>query len=139
MGLLTPLSFVSHPLLTFTEEMTFLQRAQNILLVTYESVLRRFNYLPAQNKLVKKYFGDAVEGEIPHVIRMEKNISIMLVNSHKSLQMPRPTMPGQINIAGAHVRKPNALPKDLTVSRFSFEYVYKYCLFRNSLTALSME
>lgn len=76
--------------------------------------------MPAQNKLARKYFRDGIEGEIPHVIRMEREISVMLVNTHRSLNNPRPQMPGQIDIGGAHLRSPLLLPADLQVSRKDF-------------------
>lgn len=120
MGLLTPLSFVPHPVLPYTEDMTFLQRVYNVFLSAYDALLWRFNYMPAQNKLARKYFRDGIEGEIPHVIRMEREISVMLVNTHRSLNNPRPQMPGQIDIGGAHLRSPLLLPADLQVSRKDF-------------------
>lgn len=104
MGLVTPFSFIPHPALSYANEMTFLQRAYNAFITTYELLYWRFNYMPAQNKLAQKYFKDSFEGEIPHVIRVERDTSVMLVNEHKSWNLPRPQMPGQINIAGAHIR-----------------------------------
>lgn len=114
-GLLTPLSFVPHPVLPYIEEMTFLQRVYNVFLTAYDAVLWRFNYMPAQNKLARKYFREGIQGEIPHVIRMERDISVMLVNTHRSLNIPRPQMPGQIDVAGAHVRPASLLPNDFQV------------------------
>lgn len=115
MGLLTPLSFVPHPLLPYTDNMSFRQRAYNALLTAYESFFRRFSYISSQNKLARKYFRDGIEGDIPHVVKMERDTSVMLVNYHSSLGLPRPTMPGQINIAGAHIRPPLRLPNDFIV------------------------
>lgn len=44
---------------------------------------------------------------------LEKNISAMLINTHFSINPPRPLMPGQINVAGAHIQEPKALPEDI--------------------------
>lgn len=112
MGQFTPLSFVPHPVLKYTEPMSFLQRSYNVFLSFFESTFRRFYYLPAQNKLARKYFREAITGEIPHVIRLEKQVSIQLVNYHKATHAPRPKMPGQIDIAGAHIKLSN-LNEDL--------------------------
>lgn len=116
MGLYTPLSLVPHPVLAYTEDMTLLQRCYNSLISTYESLLRQFNYIPAHNKLAKKYFRDGIDGEIPHVTKLVRDISVMLVNSHPSFHQPRPKMPGQIDIAGAHIRSAYKLPADIDVS-----------------------
>lgn len=37
----------------------------------------------------------------------------MLINAHFSVNPPRPLMPGQINVAGAHIQEPKPLPKDI--------------------------
>lgn len=104
MGLITPISFIPHPVLPYSKEMTFLQRVFNAFLTGYELLFWRFNYMPAHNKLAQKYFKDSIEGEMPHVIRVEKETSVILVNEHKSFNLPRPSMPGQVDIAGAHIR-----------------------------------
>lgn len=53
---------------------------------------------------------------MPSVEELEKSISIMLINSHRSLSPPRPGMPGLINIAGAGIRPPKPLPTDIQVT-----------------------
>ncbi|CRK94411.1 CLUMA_CG007918, isoform A [Clunio marinus] len=114
MGLFTPLSHVPHHALTHVDsKMTFGQRAYNAYISTYESFIRRFSYIPKQNKIAKKYFSEGVEGELPHVATMEKKIALTLVNSHSSIENPRPTMPSQVNIGGAHIRRILALPADV--------------------------
>lgn len=129
MGMITPLSFIPHPVLPYTDEMTFVERVYNVFLSAYDALLWRFNYMPAQNKLALKYFRDGIEGEIPHVIRMEKNIAVMLVNAHPSLNIPRPKMPGQVDIAGAHIRSPFLIPNDQKVSERNFNFVIKFNFF----------
>lgn len=116
MGLITPLSFIPHPTLTHTNEMTFLQRCYNAFLSFYESIFRHFHYISKQNKLAHKYFRDGIQGEIPHVAKMERNVSLMLVNSHTSLHPPRPKMPAQVDIGGAHIGPVFKIASDLDVS-----------------------
>lgn len=116
MGLFTPLSLVPHPVLPYVDDMTLLQRCYNSLLSTYESLLRQFNYIPAHNKLAQKYFRDGIEGEVPHIAEVVRDIPVQLVNSHPSIHQPRPRMAGQIDIAGAHIKPAYKLPTDLFVS-----------------------
>lgn len=54
-------------------------------------------------------------GPLPSVKDLQRNISIVFVNSHRSITMPRPSMPGQINIGGAHVKPPKDLPANIKV------------------------
>lgn len=42
-----------------------------------------------------------------------RNVSLILVQSHRLLNPPRPMMPGIINIGGCHITKPKPLPSDL--------------------------
>lgn len=56
-------------------------------------------------------------GPLPSIQELEKSISVVFVNTHRSLIPPRPTMPGMIDIAGAHVRPPKTLPNDIQVKR----------------------
>lgn len=58
------------------------------------------------------FFFSAVN-PLPSVKELEKQISMVLVNSHRGIASPRPTMPGIVNIAGAHIVPPKALPDDL--------------------------
>jgi UDP-glucoronosyl and UDP-glucosyl transferase len=112
MGLLTFWSFVPHHALTYTDNMSFLQRCYNHYIMGYDALVRKFYYIKAQNKLAVKYFNSE---DLPAVSVVEKQISIMLVNGHRDLHEPRPKMPRQINIAGAHIRPPKLLPGDQQV------------------------
>ena len=44
---------------------------------------------------------------------MEKNISVMLLNSHTPLTTSRPTITGMVPIGGMHIYPPKTLPQDL--------------------------
>jgi hypothetical protein len=105
MGILTQHSFVPHPASKYGKEMSFIQRSYNTLLYLYESAVRRFSYMPAQNKLAKRYFRDAFEGDIPDLSVVQKRISAMLANTHR-LTNTRPKMAAQVDIAGAHLKEP---------------------------------
>jgi glucuronosyltransferase len=118
MGLLTPLSLVPHSSLPYFEDMTFKQRCYNTFITTYDVILRRLNYIRAQNTLAKKHFKAGIEGEIPHVLKMEREIAVMLVNSHDSMNVARPKMPGQFSIGGAHVKTPAVHPADSVAVSF---------------------
>lgn len=114
MGIMTPHSFVPHPATKYDKNMTYFQRCYNTLLYVYEAAVRKFSYMPAQNKLAKKYFRDAFDGEIPNLLSVEKNISVMLSNTHR-LTNTRPKMSAQVDIAGAHLKEPSQLKSELQV------------------------
>ncbi|XP_055917568.1 UDP-glucosyltransferase 2 [Eupeodes corollae] len=113
MGLLTPLSIVPHLLLSYTDNMSFKERAYNTYLSLYDYVFRRWHYMPQMQDMAERHFKDAIKGPLPSVRDLEKNISLMLVNSHRSLDLPRPSMPGLVDIGGIHIKPAKPLPKDL--------------------------
>lgn len=122
-GLNTPLSFIPNNRLNYVDELTFMQRTYNVLFSTYEDMLRRLSYIPAQNKLARKYFSDGLSSDIPNVGKITKEHPIVLVNSHTSVEKPRPRMPGEINVGGAHIRPALRLPADLFVSFISKSFI----------------
>jgi len=115
MGIMTPYSFIPHPVSKYENDMTYLQRCYNTLLHLFEAAVRKFSYIPAQDKLVKKYFRDGINGDMPHIQNIIKNISAVLSNSFRVAQK-RPKMVSQIDIGSAHIRDTYSLPTDLKVS-----------------------
>uniref|UniRef100_A0A182LSR9 UDP-glycosyltransferases domain-containing protein n=1 Tax=Anopheles culicifacies TaxID=139723 RepID=A0A182LSR9_9DIPT len=114
MGLVTPWSFVPHPVLLLSDDMTFSQRCYNFWISLADLVIRQIYYIPQQNKLAQIHFAK-IEGPelMPSIRDLEKSISVILVNSHLSTSAPRPTIPGLINVAGAHIKPAKELPEDI--------------------------
>ncbi|XP_055379736.1 UDP-glycosyltransferase UGT5-like [Condylostylus longicornis] len=112
MGVLTPWSFVPHTFMPLDDKMTFIERIYNTVFSLYEDYFREIIYFPQQDELVKKYFSH-LPIEIPSVSKMEKNISLMLLNSYIPLNTPRPAVPAMIPVGGVHILKPKPLPKDI--------------------------
>jgi glucuronosyltransferase len=81
----------------------------------FDAFYRKFIYLPKHEKLARKHFAVIADkdGHLPLVTDLEKSISVVLANTHESITRPRPKMPGQINIAGAHIQQPKPLPAEI--------------------------
>lgn len=92
MGLLTPWSHVPHMALSYTDNMSFSQRWYNTIVSAYDWFCRRYEHLPGQNELIKKHFAHLEP--LPSVDDLINNVSLILVNSHRSVSPPRPAMPG---------------------------------------------
>ncbi|XP_058818746.1 UDP-glycosyltransferase UGT5-like [Topomyia yanbarensis] len=114
MGLMTPWSFVPHPILLYMDDMSFSQRCYNFLISAADAVIRKYYYLPRQDMLAKEYFS-SIEGpeSFTSVYELEKSISVMLINSHTAMSLPRPSITGLVNVAGAHIKPANSLPRDI--------------------------
>lgn len=54
-----------------------------------------------------------ITAPLPLLSDLEKNISLMLINSHRSMDIPRPSMPGLIDVGGIHIKKSKTLPHAL--------------------------
>lgn len=124
MGISTPFTLVPHTISKYDYKMTFMQRSYNALLYMYEAAVRKFSYLPAQNKLVRKFFKESFpDGQIPDV--SDVKISAILVNAHRD-QNVRPKKVTQVDIAGAHITKPNrVIPQELQeIYEISHDVIY---------------
>ncbi|XP_073847612.1 UDP-glycosyltransferase UGT5-like isoform X2 [Musca autumnalis] len=112
MGLLSPWSYVPHGFTDYNDHMSFTERLLNTYYSLAEDLLREYHYFPQMDKMVQKYFGH-LNVTIPTVSEMEKNISVMLLNSHTPLISARPLVPGIVFVGGMHIYPPKKLPKDI--------------------------
>ncbi|KAL5280357.1 UGT2A1.2 family protein [Megaselia abdita] len=111
MGLSTPWSFTPHFILPYDDKMSFKEKTHNAILSLYDVFFRNIRYLPKMQKLVEEHFKGHVE-KVPLVSTLEKKVSLVLVNSHRATDGPRPTISGLVNIGGAHIKQPQSLPTD---------------------------
>ena len=103
-----PTSYVPLAMTTFTDNMSFFERVANTMYDLGVSVLYNLFHLPYQKKLLKKYFPEA-----PSLEELEENIDLMLVNSHVSLESPRPYLPNIVQIGGFHLNEKEDILSDL--------------------------
>lgn len=115
-GVITPWSFVPHHILAWNDQLTFSQRVYNTYLSLADLYLRYFEYYPKMNELARAHFGfleTKLGTPLPSVLDLEKKITFMLINSHRSTSPARPSMPGLVNVGGIHVKPPKPLPSDI--------------------------
>lgn len=83
-------------MLTFSDEMSFFERWYNSLVVAYDYIVREFVFLPKQEKLLKEIFPTLEP--IPPMKELFKKVAVVLVNTHRAVEPPRPSMPSKISI-----------------------------------------
>ncbi|KAF4519853.1 UDP-glycosyltransferase-10 [Ephemera danica] len=106
----TPLSYVPNCMLPLSDQMTFFERLKNIVFTLFWDIGQQFYYLPRQEAIRKKIFGD--QGK--NVWELSNYVSLTLLNSHISLSYPRPLVPSIIEVGGMHVKqKSKKLPADI--------------------------
>jgi hypothetical protein len=119
-------SFTSIQTLPFTDHMTFIQRMVNFILHIFILCYRTFQHLPIMDNIAKKYFGNST----PLPSEIERNISLMMVNTHFSMDYPRPMVPAMIPVGGMHVTPGKELPK---VSE-GISYLSIDCILQSKIT-----
>ncbi|XP_073977481.1 UDP-glycosyltransferase UGT4-like [Rhodnius prolixus] len=99
--------------LPYTDRMTFMQRLHNLynvlitLSITFMYTLIRMQELSDEHI---KYPGWETRPELSSMI---SNSSLVLVNSHFSINYPYPLPPNIIDVAGIHIRPSKPLPQNL--------------------------
>ncbi|RZC32879.1 UDP-glucuronosyltransferase 2C1-like, partial [Asbolus verrucosus] len=103
-----PSSYVPNIMGNFDKHMNFLQRVQNYIFNIFGDLMRELVLIPNQRDIFKKYFKTDVEMD-----DILYNVSLMLTNSHVSVNDAVPHVPNMIEIGGFHVYPPKKLPDDL--------------------------
>lgn len=71
--------------------MSFTERWYNTMVDIYDWIVRNWIYLPAEEDFAKQYF--AAFAPLPPLNEIIRNVSLVLVNSHRAISPPRPSMP----------------------------------------------
>jgi glucuronosyltransferase len=107
-------SYIPNFYSSYSDHMNFIERVANALtLVIYKMIYRFFSDPPSQ-QLVRKHFGQ----DVPDLAELATNTSLLLVNSHFSVNAPRPLVPSAVEIGGLHISKPKPLPQVRQVLMF---------------------
>ncbi|XP_018562683.1 uncharacterized protein LOC108904558 [Anoplophora glabripennis] len=105
----SPLSYIPQPISSVSSlDMSFTERLSNLFSYLMFAAMDKFILFPDQSRILKKHFPDA-----PDLSDLYYNVSLILLNSHESLNQPVPFVPNMVHIGGYHVTPPKKLPKDL--------------------------
>lgn len=94
--------------LPFSTKMTFCERVHNSIVTWGHILFNRYYMAPSDKEVVKKYFGDE---EAEQVQKVSGNISLILLNTHYTVNLPRVMLPNVVEIGGIHIRKAKDVPK----------------------------
>lgn len=98
-GTPSPLSYVPHVMLPFTDEMNFLERFANTLLYIFETYMFNIVYFPEHITIYNRAFPSPK----PALNSIRTNVSLVLLNTDYTLNYPRPYMTNMIEVGGLHV------------------------------------
>ena len=99
------------------EKMNFWQRLQNVM--GYYSALWKFHALSekSQTESMRKYLSP----DIPNIREVEKNVSLLLVNSHPILFGVKPLTSALVEIAGLHIEGNDEVLPKVAIALFDIE------------------
>ncbi|CAG7720843.1 unnamed protein product, partial [Allacma fusca] len=90
-------------------KMSLFARLENVLLDIHWTLFNKYIYYPAMDQISRKYLGP----DIPSSEEINKNLSLVLSNSHFVINAPVPVLPDVVEVAGMHCLPPKPVPKDL--------------------------
>lgn len=93
-------AYVPNQYLSYGEHMTLWERTVNTLVRLASPYLRHHLVLNKLDGVVQRVIGDPTVS----LSEVEKNVSMVLVNSHYSLGHPRPLMPNVVEVGAMHCR-----------------------------------
>jgi glucuronosyltransferase len=100
-------SYIPNLFTSYSDRMNFVERFVNAVTTVLYKVLYHFLSESASQLLARQHFGE----DTPDLAELARNISLVLVNSHFSLNAPRPLVPSVVEIGGLHISKPKPLPQ----------------------------
>lgn len=78
-------------MLRYSDDMSFTERRHNAIVIFYDWLKRNIVHLPSEKELAEKHFSHLAP--LPPLEELINNISIVLVNSHRAIKPPQPSMP----------------------------------------------
>lgn len=82
-------------MLTYSDKMTFTERWYNVAVGFYDWIIRNFVYLPNEEEFTRRFFAHLEP--LPSMDELLQKVAVILVNTHRALSPPRPSMPGKNN------------------------------------------
>lgn len=110
MGNPLQLSYMPHEFMRTRGKLGLLDRLQNVYFTLYDLIGRQFVLLPRHEKLARKHFSHLPDPK-PTLRELENNVSLVLINTHYSVDTVRPLVPGIVEIGGVHIKKSKELPQ----------------------------
>lgn len=104
-------SYLPDLCLKSSSDMSFTERLKNTITGIMQLYVENYAYLPKMKEVMNKYFRYEGWESRPTLERMLNNVSLTLVNSHHTIGVPRPYLPGVIEVGGMHIKDPKSLPK----------------------------
>lgn len=101
-------SYLPDIFLGLSDRMSFFERVENTLVTFFHNLFHKFYRIVKDKEVVRKHVGSAAAANLESLVN---NMSLFLVSTHFTLNLPRPFTPNVIEVGGIHIDEPKALPK----------------------------
>ncbi|CAH1160293.1 unnamed protein product [Phaedon cochleariae] len=102
-------SYIPSVFTGFSDSMTFLQRVENTVSLGLDKFIYDYFMAGPGNRFSRKYLGvDTMKGN-----DVMYNVSLLLTNTHFSLNLPRPFVPNVVEVGGIHIEEPKEIPHEI--------------------------
>lgn len=91
----------------FSDQMSFSERLINVV----TNIALKIMFSVAERIVTEGYVHKHIGNDVPPLSDIARNTSLLLVNTHFSLNRPRPLVPGIVEVGGLHLKPPKKLPK----------------------------
>ncbi|XP_069670446.1 UDP-glucosyltransferase 2-like [Periplaneta americana] len=102
-------AYIPNLLLSLTDQMNFWERFVNTMFDWATKVWYHIEINMAAEEILKHHFGK----DYPSLDELQRSVSLILVNSHFSVNTPRPAVPTFVEVGGLHINSDGKLPEDL--------------------------
>nr|XP_018901567.1 PREDICTED: UDP-glucuronosyltransferase 2C1-like [Bemisia tabaci] len=108
-----PFSTMISTLLPLSSKMSFWGRLQNTLLCSWNLIGEYLYQVPRQDALMRRHLCQPPCEHLPPLRKLLTNVSLVLVNTHFSMNRARPMAPNMVEVGGFHLKPPKPLPTSL--------------------------
>ncbi|VEN63192.1 unnamed protein product [Callosobruchus maculatus] len=103
----SPASYIPDYTLNYPIQMSLLQRTWNLVIKTAAYVNQHLLFYPKQRKIAEELIPNGLDFDSALY-----NVSLVLCNSHESVNQPVPMVPNMIHIGGYHIKPPKKLSQE---------------------------
>ncbi|PSN55501.1 hypothetical protein C0J52_02581 [Blattella germanica] len=102
-------AYVPSMFTTYSDKMSFSQRLKNAIL----EGIYLLSFSVADGVIVQNFVNQNFGENAPILSDIARNTSLVLLNTHFTLNRPRPLLPNVVEVGGLHIKPAKKLPKEL--------------------------
>lgn len=91
----------------FSDKMSFSERFINVI----ANVALKTTFSVVEGVVTERLVHRHIGNDVPALSDIARNTSLLLLNTHFSLNLPRPLVPGIVEVGGLHLKPSKKLPK----------------------------